>query len=622
MPDLHAGTGFALGAEPRFAIGAVHVQMPYEVTNMTIKLVQCFIFGSIVLSTTSAEAQAQATAPSQDAKVSTAANTMSDGGTSPVKQQRPDAINVVTLGADPTGHTDSTEAFRAARAAAPSGGTIRVPAGKYFLSSNPFKDFGKSLTWDIAPSTTFSGANTDESTGFGRLYTNAYSQAAGPWIFASGLPTAPAAGTTNLYSIENVSHSSAGYPVRFTATVTKGSSILTNVSNTTGLYPGVRLRSAIPNWPGNPTPPFYGAARVASVHANTIVFSIDSSKRPLSHPYSGPSASDVVFEGDYFGQSVGLYVGIDSNGNRSGDNTMVAQNIVANIRPGTGNGGHGTYGGLEIDVNNASNSASQFGILLTGGNVNDRGGSGRGFESTVAMRVERGHNNWITGINIKDTYFGLNVSAQNTGLIVRSQYTAPNGSATPSGLIGRGIYIDSAPDNIYGPNIVGGQFRNGYDTLWFNRASDKDPAGSFLRFRNHANTEDIFLVDVDGNTKTSGNLSVGTHASATSPVTVSGPIALKTPSTINAKSYSQTATDASLIFNGTGVQTITLLTAAALPGQILRVKNVTPAVVRSASGNVVPLAATSPGTAILGAGPGKFAVLQSDGVNWVVMESN
>lgn len=615
-PPLRAGAGFASYAEPRFAIDAVHVQMPHEITNMTIKLAHCFIFGSIVLSTTSAEAQAEATAPSHDAKVSTAASTMSDGGV------RPDAINVVTLGADPTGHADSTEAFRTARAAAQSGGTIRVPAGKYFLSSNPFKDFGKSLTWDIAPSTTFSGADTGESSGFGRLYTNAYSQAAGPWIFASGLPTAPAAGTTNLYSIENVGRSSAGYPVRFTATVTKGSSILTNVSNTAGLYPGMRLRSAIPNWPGNPNPPFYGAPRVASVHGNTIAFSIDSAKGPASQPYSGPSARDVVFEGDYFGQSVGLYVGIDSNGNRSGDNTMVAQNIVANIQPGTGNGGNGTYGGLEIDVNNASNNASQFGILLTGGNVNDRGGSGRGFESTVAMRVERSHNNWITGINIKDAYFGLNISAQNTGLIIHSQYTAPNGSATPSGLIGRGIYIDSAPDNIYGPNIVGSQFRNGYDTLWFNRASDKNPGGSFLRFRNHANTEDVFLVDVDGNTKTSGNLSVGTHATATSPVTVSGPIALRIPSTINAKSYAQTATDASLIFNGMGVQTVTLLTASAHPGQILRIKNVTSAVVKSASVNVVPLAATSPGTVILGAGPGKFAVLQSDGVNWVVMESN
>lgn len=578
---------------------------------MIVKLVQCFIFGSIALTATRAQPQSVAPPP-----------TANNGAAGPAQSRLPDVVNVVALGADPTGRADSAAAFRTARSAAPSGGTIRVPAGTYFLSSNPFKDFGKSLTWDIAPLTTFSGPDADKSAGFGRLFTNAYSRAAGPWIFASGLPNAPAAGTTNLYSIENVGNSGAGYPVRFTATVTKGSSILTDVSNTMGLYPGVRLRSTFPNWPSNPSAPFYGAARVASVHGDTVVFAVDSVKGPVSQPYSGASAHGVTFEGDYFGQSVGLYVGIDSNGNHSSDNTLIAQNIVANIQPGTGNGGRGTYGGLEIDVNNASNNASQFGILLTGGNVDDRGGSGRGYESTVAMRVERGHNNWVTGINIKDAYFGLNISAQNTGLFVQSRYVAPGGSATPSGLIGRGIYIDSAPSDVYGPNIVGGQFQNGYDTLWFNRSSDKNPAGSFLRFRNHANTEDIFQVDVHGNMNTSGNLSVGTHTVATSPVTVAGPIALKVPSTVNAKTYVQTATDASLIFNGTGIQTVTLLAAAAHPGQILRIKNVTAVVVKSASGNVVPLAATGPGTTILDAGPGKFAVLQSDGVNWVVMESN
>ena len=46
--------------------------------------------------------------------------------------------------------------------------------------------------------------------------------------------------------------------------------------------------------------------------------------------------------------------------------------------------------------------------------------------------------------------------------------------------------------------------------------------------------------------------------------------------------------------------------------------------VNSASSNVVPISSTTPGTPIFpaAAGTAKWAVLISDGTNWIVMDSN
>jgi hypothetical protein len=104
-------------------------------------------------------------------------------------------------------------------------------------------------------------------------------------------------------------------------------------------------------------------------------------------------------------------------------------------------------------------------------------------------------------------------------------------------------------------------------------------------------------------------------------VTVGGAIASKAPSTINAATYSMLSTDSSLIFTTTS-NTLTLLSAASYSGRILYVKNVTANSVTSATSNVVPLGSTAAGTAILSASAGKFAMLQSDGTNWIIMLAN
>ena len=81
------------------------------------------------------------------------------------------------------------------------------------------------------------------------------------------------------------------------------------------------------------------------------------------------------------------------------------------------------------------------------------------------------------------------------------------------------------------------------------------------------------------------------------------------------------AADSSLIITTTSC-TITLLAASSYTGRILYVKNVTANSLTSASSNVVPLGSTTAGTAILAATAGKFAMLQSDGTNWITMMAN
>lgn len=104
-------------------------------------------------------------------------------------------------------------------------------------------------------------------------------------------------------------------------------------------------------------------------------------------------------------------------------------------------------------------------------------------------------------------------------------------------------------------------------------------------------------------------------------LTVGGPIATSVSSTKTAN-YAQTSTDSSLIFNGAGSLTLTLLSAASVPGQWLYVKTVAAQTVVSASSNIIPLIGGAAGTAILAGTAGKWAWLQSDGANWVVMAAN
>ena len=135
---------------------------------------------------------------------------------------------------------------------------------------------------------------------------------------------------------------------------------------------------------------------------------------------------------------------------------------------------------------------------------------------------------------------------------------------------------------------------------------------------------DIYLR-ASGNDKltikaTSGNVGIGT-STPTSKLAVNGALALKSPTTVNAATYTMASTDSSLIITTTNC-TITLLSAATYTGRILYIKNITEHSLTSNASNVVPLGSATAGTAILAATAGKFAMLQSDGTNWITMMSN
>jgi len=117
-----------------------------------------------------------------------------------------------------------------------------------------------------------------------------------------------------------------------------------------------------------------------------------------------------------------------------------------------------------------------------------------------------------------------------------------------------------------------------------------------------------------------GNFGVGNNA-PTSKLQVSGPIATAAPATKTAD-YTVTASDASIICNGSGAIALTLPAASGCAGRWLTVKTIAAQAVNSASSNVVPLVGGSAGTAILTGTAGKWARLQSDGTNWVIMEGN
>jgi len=65
--------------------------------------------------------------------------------------------------------------------------------------------------------------------------------------------------------------------------------------------------------------------------------------------------------------------------------------------------------------------------------------------------------------------------------------------------------------------------------------------------------------------------------------------------------------------------TVTFPAASSWTGRVIYIKTIQAQTVVSASSNIVPLIGGAAGTAILAATAGKWAALQSDGTNWVIM---
>ncbi|MEN6644305.1 MAG: hypothetical protein ABFE08_17840 [Armatimonadia bacterium] len=111
----------------------------------------------------------------------------------------------------------------------------------------------------------------------------------------------------------------------------------------------------------------------------------------------------------------------------------------------------------------------------------------------------------------------------------------------------------------------------------------------------------------DNVTITSGNITVQRFRNTNnSPVTKTA-------------SFTLGADENFVICNGTGSITVTFPAASTAPGRVVWIKTIAAQTVVSASSNVVPANSATAGTAILADTAGVWAMLVSNGTNWVIM---
>lgn len=140
-------------------------------------------------------------------------------------------------------------------------------------------------------------------------------------------------------------------------------------------------------------------------------------------------------------------------------------------------------------------------------------------------------------------------------------------------------------------------------------------AGNALVIEDSTNPDSTpFVVSADG------NVGIGTTAPSVKLDSVGG-IAFGVPVTVAAATHTVAVTTTHLIINNAGTCTLTLPAAASFSGRILYVRTITANTVVSASSNI-SIDGGAAGTAILAATVGKWAMLVSDGTNWVVQANN
>lgn len=93
------------------------------------------------------------------------------------------------------------------------------------------------------------------------------------------------------------------------------------------------------------------------------------------------------------------------------------------------------------------------------------------------------------------------------------------------------------------------------------------------------------------------------------------------PATLKTANFTVGDSETMIICNGAGSLTATLPAPASWPGRQIYIKSIAAQTVVSASTNVKPIGTNVAGTAILPATAGSWALLVSDGTNWVVMAS-
>lgn len=105
-----------------------------------------------------------------------------------------------------------------------------------------------------------------------------------------------------------------------------------------------------------------------------------------------------------------------------------------------------------------------------------------------------------------------------------------------------------------------------------------------------------------------GRMQSSGYTSSTAPVTKTG-------------NFSVSDTENYIVCNGAGSITVTLPAAASYVGRVIVIKTIAAQTVISNASNVLPIGSATAGTAILAASAGAWAMLVSNGTNWVIMAS-
>lgn len=396
-----------------------------------------------------------------------------------ISQHMADEPNVLDYGADPTGTSDSAAAFNSAiaAAAANSGIAIHVPKGTYKIGSIPWGSAYRNIRIDAEPGVAWTGAGVTAGTGqlstewiFGHPLTNPWNATSGPSLNCYGLPQAgagaPGTNVTQCWSTELSGKRGAG------------------AAGNTGLlgYIGIDNGDSIDN--GN------------VAEAVNIVTNIHNADNPVSN----------------FG-GVGLEIDM---------------NIDVACRQASGGAqGWTTIGTPNCSSNSGAADNSTNPWTFTGVFV-DSGGAGGPLQASlggIGMQVKRDAGAWNFGFSClwADTCF--EAQAYNHALTIHTAYQnhTPNDPFCPSGsnssncAIRGGIFFDNAP---YWANtlLAGAQLANGSDAIVLSRTTDSGPSGSFLRFRDHANSTDLFMVGATGSVSATGSIVINGAAGSYRPI--------------------------------------------------------------------------------------------------------
>lgn len=321
--------------------------------------------------------------------------------------------------------------------------------------------------------------------------------------------------------------------------------------------------------------------------------------------------------------------------------------------------GWGANVGLDIGSVNVALSAwgKTYGAIIAGGDsrINYDGGGSTYINSnqTVANTVTIGNSNTTLGLNGTTTIAGNTTIADTAGntLTMGNQTGAVDleastltiatgstlgintgtaratnintGSGTVTTTIGNtGTVAIVGTANVNTGTNAAVSVNTGTGNAVTNIATSANT--SALGLGNTSGATNINGSTIALNSGGSNNVSIGT-ATAGTMLTVAGPISTKANSvvTITGDAYTVGATDSAIIIsNGTTTVTVTLPSASTFIGRWLYIKNITACTVNSNASNVKPLATDVAGNAILTNTAGKFAALQSDGTNWVIMMAN